>query len=204
MEWRVSGYTDSMIRLMDQLGRLPGIGAKSAERLAYHILRMPKGEAQTLAQSIRDVAEKVGACSTCHNLSETDPCSICSDASRRQDVICVVEQPKDLMAIERTGQHRGLYHVLRGHVAPLEGVGPEDLTIEPLVARVKTGGIGEVILALNPTMEGDTTAHLLVSRLSGLGAKVTQIARGVPSGSQLEYASQTILSDALAGRRQMA
>ena len=192
-----------MLRLIEELGRLPGIGPKTAERLAYHILRLPKDKVLALAQSVRDAAEKVGTCSTCFSLSESDPCTICADTSRKRDIICVVEQPKDLMAIERTGQYHGLYHVLRGHIAPLEGVGPENLTLEPLLARVRPGTVSEVILALNPTMEGDTTAHHLVQSLSHTGVKVTQIARGVPSGSQLEYVSQTILTDALAGRRRM-
>jgi recombination protein RecR len=199
----LSGYSKPMERLIEQLGRLPGIGAKTAERLAYHVMRMPRAEVVALAQAVRDVAEKLGSCSRCFNVSETDPCPICSDSSRQSDVVCVVEQPKDLMAIERTGNYRGQYHVLGGRIAPLEGMEPEHLTIEPLLKRVKENSIKEVILALNPTMEGDTTAHYLTRRLSELPVQVTQIARGIPSGSPLEYASKTILSDALAGRRRV-
>ncbi len=203
MEAPVSGYSKAMETLMQNLGRLPGIGAKTAERLAYHVMRMPKAEVLALAQSVRDVAEKLGSCSRCFNISETDPCPICADASRQADLVCVVEQPKDLVVIERTGQYRGLYHVLGGHIAPLDGMEPEHLTIDALVTRITRDGIKEVILALNPTMEGDTTAHYITRKLSGLPVQVTQIARGIPSGSPLEYASKTILTDALAGRRRV-
>ena len=188
---------------MEQFGRLPGIGAKSAERLAYHVMKMPSRDALALAQAVRDVAEGVGTCSRCFNVSESDPCPICADTSRNHQLVCVVEQVKDLVAIERTGTYRGLYHVIGGHIAPLDGVGPEDLNIDALVERARTGGINEVILALNPTMEGDTTANYIRDRLAGLQLEVTQLARGIPSGSALEYASKTILTDALAGRRQV-
>ena len=199
----MSGYSEPMERLIEQFSRLPGIGAKSAERLAYHVMKMPRAEVFALAQTVRDVAEKLGNCSQCNNFSEHDPCPICSDPSRQSDVVCVVEQPKDLIAIERTGNYRGLYHVLGGHIAPLDGVGPENLAIDALIRRVREGAVREVILALNPTMEGDTTAHYLHERFEGLPVQVTQIARGIPSGSPLEYASKTILSDALAGRRRI-
>ena len=199
----MSGSSEPMERLIEQFNRLPGIGAKSAERLAYHVMKMPRTEVLALAQTVRDVAEKLGRCSRCNNFSEHDPCPICSDPSRQSDFVCVVEQPKDLIAIERTGTYRGMYHVLGGHIAPLDGVGPEKLAIEPLVARVREGTIREVVLALNPTMEGDTTAHYLHEQLKETGVQVTQIARGIPSGSPLEYASKTILSDAMAGRRQV-
>jgi recombination protein RecR len=192
-----------MERLIENLGRLPGIGAKTAERLAYHVMRMPKGEVLALAQSVRDVAEKLGSCSRCFNVSETDPCDICADASRQAQMVCVIEQPKDLIAIERTGNFRGLYHVLGGHIAPLEDMQPEHLTIDALVKRVTRESLKEVILALNPTMEGDTTAHYIIKQLASLPVQVTQIARGIPSGSPLEYASKTILSDALSGRRRV-
>jgi len=203
MEAPVSGYSKAMETLMQNLGRLPGIGAKTAERLAYHVMRMPKAEVLALAQSVPVVAEKLGSCSRCFNISDTEPCAICADASRQADLVCVVEQPKDLVVIERTGQYRGLYHVLGGHIAPLDGMEPEHLTIDALVTRITRDGIKEVILALNPTMEGDTTAHYITRKLSGLPVQVTQIARGIPSGSPLEYASKTILTDALAGRRRV-
>lgn len=199
----MSGYSGPMERLIEQFGRLPGIGAKTAERLAYYVMRMPRKEILELSEAVRDMAEKLGSCSRCFNVSETDPCPICADASRQVELVCVVETPKDLMAIERTGQYRGVYHVLGGHIAPLEGIEPEQLTIEALVKRVERDGLKELILALNPTMEGDTTAHYLMKKLAGLGVQVTQIARGIPSGSPLEYASKTILSDALAGRRRV-
>ena len=199
----MGGYSKPMERLIEELGRLPGIGAKTAERLAYHVMRMPREKILELAQTVRDVGEKLGTCSRCFNVSETDPCPLCADASRQADVVCVVETPKDVTAIERTGSYRGMYHVLGGRIAPLEGMEAENLTIEALVKRVQRDSIREVILALNPTMEGDTTANYVMKKLSALGVQVTQIARGIPSGSPLEYASKTILSDALAGRRRV-
>lgn len=199
----LAGYSESMVKLIEQLSRLPGIGEKSAERLAYHILRGSAEDALKLAQAIREVKEKVRPCSICHNVGESDPCHICADAGRDHAVVCVVEEPKDLLALERTGSYKGVYHVLGGRIAPLEGMDPEKLTIDALLARVKAGDVREVILALNPNMEGDLTAHYLHDRLKESGVTVTQIARGVPSGSQLEYANETILSDALSGRREM-
>ena len=192
-----------MSNLIKELSQLPGIGEKSAERLAYHILRSPKEEALRLAQAVRDVKEKVKHCSVCFNMAETDPCHLCADASRDQGLVCVVEEPKDLLALERTGSFKGVYHVLGGHIAPLEGMEPEKLTVKALSARVKSGHIREVILALNPNMEGDMTAQYVREQLKPLDVKVTQIARGIPSGSQLEYANQAILSEALSGRREM-
>jgi len=199
----LSGYSESMSNLIKELSQLPGIGEKSAERLAYHILRSPKEEALRLAQAVRDVKEKVKHCSVCFNMAETDPCHICADASRDQGLVCVVEEPKDLLALERTGSYRGVYHVLGGRIAPLEGMDPEKLTVKALVERVKSGHLREVILALNPNMEGDMTAQYVREQLKPLDVKVTQIARGIPSGSQLEYANQAILSEALSGRREM-
>ncbi len=192
-----------MVILIKELSRLPGIGEKSAERLAYHILRNGREEALKLAQAIRDVKEKVRNCSVCFNMAETDPCHICADVARDHTLICVVEEPKDLLALERPGTFRGVYHVLGGRIAPLDGLDPEKLTIRALLERVKSGDVQEVILALNPNMEGDLTAHYLADRLKPLSVKVTQIARGIPSGSQLEYANQTMLADALRDRRRM-
>ena len=192
-----------MVNLIKELGRLPGVGQKSAERLAYHILRASSEDALKLAQAIRDVKEKVRQCSVCCNMAETDPCHICGDASRDHAVICVVEEPKDLLALERAGSFRGVYHVLGGRIAPLDGMDPGTLTLDRLVARVKTGEVREVVLALNPNMEGDLTASHVAELVKGAGAKVTQIARGIPPGSQIEYASQAILSDALKGRREL-
>ena len=199
----MAGYSESMVNLIKELGRLPGVGEKSAERLAYHILRSSPEDALKLAQAIRDVKEKVKQCSVCCNMAETDPCHICGDPSRDHSVICVVEEPKDLLAIERAGSHRGVYHVLGGRIAPLEGMDPEKLTIRVLQERAKSPDVKEIVLALNPNMEGDLTAHYVADLLKKQGARVTQIARGIPSGSQLEYANQAILSDALKGRREI-
>lgn len=198
----MTGYSESMVSLIKELGRLPGIGEKSAERLAYHILRSPSEDALRLAQAIRDVKEKVRQCSVCCNMGETDPCHICGDLARDHSVICVVEEPKDLLAMERAATFRGVYHVLGGRIAPLDGMDPEKLMLAQLIARVKSGEVREVVLALNPNMEGDLTAHHVAGLVKEHGVKVTQIARGIPPGSQIEYASQAILSDAMKGRRE--
>lgn len=190
-------------RLMKQLEALPGIGPRSAERIAFHLLRIERSEALALADAIRDVKEKLRHCSQCFNLTDTDPCAICSDPRRDASVIVVVEQPKDLMALEATGAVRGLYHVLMGHIAPLDGVEPADLTIEPLVDRIRRGGVQEVVLATNPTVEGDGTALHLHSLLAPLGVKVTRLARGLAVGSQVEYATKAMLEAAIVGRTSM-
>ena len=199
----MTGYSESMVKLIKELGQLPGIGEKSAERLAYHILRSSTEDALRLAEAIRDVKEKIRQCSVCHNMGETDPCHICADSSRDATLVCVVEEPKDLLALERVGSFRGVYHVLGGRIAPLDDMDVEKLAIRPLLERVKSGKVKEVILALNPNMEGDLTANYLHEQLRDLPVKVTQIARGIPSGSQLEYANQAMLADALKGRREM-
>jgi len=193
--------TQSVNNLIEQLARLPGIGKKSAERLAYHLLHVNKAEALALAEAIRDVKENVRYCRRCYNLAEQDECDICRDPSRQQDVLCVVEQPRDLMAIEQTGSYRGLYHVLLGRIAPLDGVGPDQLTIAALVARVREGTFGEVIMATNPTVEGDGTALFISNLLAELPVRLTRLARGITSGSVLEFASREVLSDALSGRQ---
>ena len=195
-------YAEPLLRLIQELGKLPGIGEKTAERLAFHLLAQPKSEAMLLAQTIRDLKEQVKSCATCYNISEKDSCEICSDAKRDPGVVCVVEQTRDVWAIERTGSYRGAYHVLHGHLAPLDGVGPENLTIPGLLNRVKKGGIREVILATNPTPEGDATAFYLQKGLAPLGVQVTRIARGIPAGSTLEYSDRTVVGDALSGRRE--
>lgn len=196
-------YTESMTRLMEELGKLPGIGAKTAERLAYHILRLPEAEALRLADAIRDLKKKTRHCSMCYNITEVDPCPICADPARDKALICVVEQPKDLIALERTGAYKGVYHVLHGRIAPLEGIEPEQLTISALVERIKKGGVREVVLATNPTLEGDATALFIQRELAALPVKVTRIARGLPTGSSIEYANTAMLSDALMGRQEM-
>lgn len=191
---------ESLTRLKAQLQKLPGIGARSAERLAFHILREPRSYAAQLAQAILDVKDKVTHCGTCFNLTERDPCGICSDPRRDRAEIWVLEQPKDLLALEATGLVRGLYHVLLGHIAPLEGIGPEHLTIDALVKRVRAGGIREIVLALNPTLEGDGTALHIHSLLSDTGVLITRPARGLAVGSQIEYASVGMLESAIRGR----
>jgi recombination protein RecR len=187
-------------RLKQQFQKLPGIGARSAERLAFHILRESRDTAQALSQAILDVKDKLRHCRVCFNLTEAEVCSICSDARRNQAEIWVVEQPKDVLAMEGTGLVRGVYHVLMGHVAPLEGVEPADLTIDALVERVRAGGIEEVVLATNPTLEGDGTALHIQSLLAGFHTKVTRPARGLAVGSQIEYATPAMLEAAVRGR----
>jgi recombination protein RecR len=194
---------ESLARLKEQLQKLPGIGARSAERLAFHILREPREYAATLAQAILNVKDKLRHCSTCFNLTETDPCPICSDPRRDQSEVWVVEQPKDVLALEATGLIRGVYHVLLGHIAPLEGIEPDDLTIDALMHRARRGVIREVVLALNPTLEGDGTALHIQSLLAESDVTVTRPARGLAVGSQIEYASSSMLESAIRGRTPM-
>lgn len=192
---------ESLSRLQAEFEKLPGIGPRSAERLAFHILKSDKPAALRLADAIREVKENVRHCGICYNLTEADPCAICADPRRDAAVVYVVEQPKDLLQLESTGLIRGVYHVLLGHVAPLDGVEPSDLTIDALVERVRGGKIREIVLAVNPTMEGEGTGLHIKSLLTGFPAiKVTRLARGLPSGSQIEYASPAILRDAIEGR----
>jgi recombination protein RecR len=197
----VSELTESVGQLIEHLTRLPGIGRKSAERIAYHLLRVSKEEALALAEAIRAVKENVRHCRTCFNLSEQETCNICRDATRDQSVLCVVEQPQDLVAIEQTGAYRGLYHVLLGRLAPLDGVGPEQLTIKELTERVRRGGFREVIMATNPTIEGDGTALFISNQLADTGVKLTRLARGITPGSVIQFANKEILTDALTGRQ---
>lgn len=193
--------SESVAAVIEHLARLPGIGRKSAERLAYHLLRVNKAEALALADAIRDVRENVRYCRTCFNLAESEQCGICLDASRDQHTICVVEQPRDLMSLEQSGVYRGLYHVLLGRIAPLEGVGPDQLTIEPLLDRVREGEFSEIIMATNPTVEGDGTALHISNLLSECSVQVTRLARGITTGSILEHTNREILADAISGRR---
>ena len=189
--------------LIDCFAELPGIGRKSAERLAYHVLRMPREEALAFSEALRAVKENLRPCRICFNLAEGDECGICRDARRDRSTLCVVEQVRDLLALEQTGSYRGLYHVLQGRVAPLEGSGPEALTIDPLVARIRQGGVREVIMATTPNVEGDATALIVVQRLDGLPVEITRLARGLTVGAALEQANRDMLTDALAGRRRM-
>ena len=197
----MSEPTQSVAALVDEFAKLPGIGKKSAERLAYHILRIHRNEALALADAIRNVKDNVRYCRRCYNLSEGEECAICRDPGRQRDVICVVEQARDLMALEQSGVFRGLYHVLLGRIAPLEGIGPEQLTIDALVRRVREEGTKEIIMATNPTVEGDGTALHISNQLSELPVSITRLARGVTTGSLLEFANKEILADAMAGRR---
>jgi recombination protein RecR len=192
---------ESVSRLKEQLQKLPGIGPRSAERMAFHVLREPRPFAAALAQALLDVKDKVTHCSACFNLTEADPCPICTDDARDRAEVWVVEQPRDVLALEATGLVRGVYHVLMGHIAPLEHVGPEDLTIDALVARVRKGDVREIVLGLNPTLDGDGTALHIQSRLSGTNVRVTRPARGLAVGSQLEYATPGMLEAAIRDRR---
>ena len=187
--------------LIEELEKLPSIGLKSAQRLALYLLRVPKEDALRLADAIRAVRERVGFCSTCGNFSETDPCALCADPRRDSHVLCVVEQPVDVLAFERTGQFTGRYHVLGGALSPLEGTSPEQLRIRELLSRLRGGEVKEVILATNPNVNGEATALYLSKLLTPLGVRVTRIARGVPMGSDLEYSDQVTLARALEGRR---
>jgi len=195
--------TESVANVIEQFARLPGIGKKTAERLAYHILRVHKLEALALADAIRDVRQNVRYCGVCYNLSEGDRCLICEDPKRDQTTLCVVEQPRDLMSLEQSGVFHGLYHVLLGRIAPLDGIGPDQLTIEALVERVREGGFQEIIMATNPTVEGDGTSLHISNLLAELPVKVTRLARGVTTGSILEYTNKEVLADALTGRQRL-
>ncbi|MBI4717670.1 MAG: recombination protein RecR [Planctomycetes bacterium] len=191
---------ESLHRLKERFQELPGIGPRSAERLAFHILRESREFAESFAQAILDVKTRIIHCRTCYNLTEKDPCVVCSDPRRDHGEVWVVEQPKDLLALEATGLIRGVYHVLLGHIAPLEGIEPDHLTIEALVDRVRSGTVREVVLALNPTLDGDGTALHLQSRLGEYGITLTRPARGLAVGSQLEYATAAMLESAIRGR----
>jgi recombination protein RecR len=195
-------YSPVLDNLIAQLTRLPGVGTRTAQRLAFHLLRTPREEALALADAIREAKERIGPCSECGNLTEEDVCEICRDARRDRTVICVVEQPADLVSVERTHEYRGVYHVLGGALSPLDGVEPEDLRLEQLFGRVERNGVEEVVLATNPTMTGEATAAFIADRLRGR-TRVTRLASGLPVGSDLEYADEVTLGRALAGRREM-
>jgi len=193
---------DPLARLIEELQQLPGIGPKSAQRLAFHILRTPREQADRLVEAVRDVKERVTYCSTCNNITDVDPCGFCSADNRDRHIICVVEEPQNVSAIEKTGEFKGLYHVLMGALSPLQGIGPDDLKIHGLVARM-SNGVQEIIIATNPTVDGETTAHYLAKLLKPLGVKVTRIAMGIPMGSDLEYADEMTTRKALEGRREV-
>lgn len=196
-------YTETLNKLIDEFGKLPGIGPKTAERLAFYILKAQPAEALALAEAIRDVKDKIKHCQICYNLSEQSTCQICRDERRDKSIICVVEQSKDIINLEKTGACKWVYHVLGGHIAPLEGIEPGDLTIEQLLDRVRGSDVKEVIMATNPNMAGDGTSLYISSLLRTAGVKITRLARGLPSGSTIEYASGKILTDAIIGRQEL-
>lgn len=190
-----------LARLIDELSKLPGVGPKTAQRLAYHILRAPGTDAESLAAAVRAVKTDLRYCGVCFNIAEADPCAVCSSDERDQRVVCVVEEPLDVLAVERTGQYKGVYHVLHGAISPVNGVRPDDLRIAELATRVRSGGVDEVILATNPNLEGEATAMYIAQLLGTTPARVTRLARGLPMGGDLEYADEVTVSRALEGRR---
>ncbi len=201
MEQRI--LVEPVARLIEEFSRLPGIGPKTASRLTFFLLRADDEQAHALAQAITEVKDRVGMCSRCFNITVEDPCPICTSPTREQGIVCVVEEPLDVLAIERTGAYRGLYHVLHGHIAPLDGVYREHLKIDELLARIKTESIEEVIIATNPNTEGEATAFLIARDLGALGVRMTRLARGLPTGGDLEWADADTLGSALEGRREL-
>ena len=201
--WHPTGAAAPVARLIEELHRLPGIGPKSAQRLAYHILRSTSDEAQALAAAIIEVKEKITLCSVCQNTTEINPCLTCTDDARDRSMICVVEEPLDILAIERTRGHRGLYHVLHGSISPMEGIGPEQLKVRELLERLRDGAVTEVIMATNPNLEGEATAMYVSRLLQPLGVRVTRLARGLPMGGDLEYADDLTLARALENRQEI-
>jgi len=194
---------ETLVALVEQLQKLPGIGAKSAQRLAFHILKNPREDAERLCDAIRDVKERVTYCSTCNNITDVDPCTYCSNPGRDQRLICVVDEPQNVAVVEKTREFKGVYHVLMGLLSPLQGVGPDDLKIAGLLARVGVDAVDEVILATSPTVEGEATALYLARLLKPLGVRVTRIAMGIPVGSDLEYADEITMMRAMEGRRDL-
>jgi len=192
---------EPLSRLVEQLQKLPGIGAKSAQRLAFHILRTPREDAERLCEAVRDVKERVTYCSVCNNITDVDPCLFCTSGTRDARLMCVVEEPQNVSVVEKTGGFKGAYHVLMGALSPLHGVGPDDLKIKGLLERVANGQVDEVILATNPTVEGEATALYLARLIKPLGVRVTRIAMGIPVGSDLEYADEITMTRAMEGRR---
>jgi len=197
-------YPEPFARLIEALQRLPGIGPKTAQRLTFFLLKRPVDEVRELSEALLAVKERIVHCKNCFNVTDEDPCRICADPARDARMLCVVEEPNDLLAMERTGEYRGRYHVLLGALSPLDGIGPEDLKVRELLARIETGEPTEVILATNPNVEGEATAIFLAKLLRPLGVRVTRIARGLPVGGDLEYADQVTLSKALEGRREIS
>jgi recombination protein RecR len=199
----MSKFAEPMSRLIDELKKLPGVGAKSAQRLAFHILRSSDEDAEALAVAVRDVKANLRLCSVCNNITDVDPCVYCTSATRNQRMVCVVEEPTNIAAIEKTKHFNGVYHVLHGALSPLHGIGPDQLRIGSLVRRVEAGGIEEIILATNPTVEGEATATYLSQQLKRQGVRVTRIAMGIPVGSDIEYTDEITMLKAMEGRRDM-
>lgn len=199
----MTDYAEPIARLIEEFRRFPGIGPKTAQRLAYNVMRRSREDAERLSRAILDVKDKIRYCSLCNNLSDRDPCQFCSDPQRSPETICVVEEPKDVLSIEKTREYRGQYHVLHGALSPINGIGPEDLKLKNLLERLHSGAVREVILATNPNVEGEATAIYLARLLKPLGIKVSRIALGVPVGSDLEFADEVTMSKALEGRREI-
>jgi recombination protein RecR len=199
----MSKFAEPMSRLIDELKKLPGIGAKSAQRLAFHILRSSDEDAEALATAVRDVKANLRLCSVCNNITDVDPCVYCTSATRNQRLVCVVEEPTNIAAIEKTKHYNGVFHVLHGAISPLQGIGPEQLRIPNLISRVESGAVDEVILATNPTVEGEATAVYLSQQLRRAGVKVTRIAMGIPVGSDIEYTDEITMLKAMEGRREL-
>jgi recombination protein RecR len=199
----MSRFAEPMARLIDELKKLPGVGSKSAQRLAFHILRSSADDADALAGAIHDVKASLRLCSVCNNITDVDPCNYCASATRNQRLICVVEEPTNIAAVEKTRHYNGVYHVLHGSISPIHGVGPEHLRISNLMKRVEDGQADEIILATNPTVEGEATATYLYGQLRRAGLKVTRIATGIPAGSDIEYADEITMLKAMEGRREL-
>lgn len=196
-------YSAPVARLIEEFEKLPGIGHKTAQRLAFHVLNLPEEKVENLSDAIKEAKKRTRYCSICSNLTDVDPCAICSSNSREHSVICVVEDPRDVIAMERTREFKGLYHVLHGAISPMEGIGPEDIKIKELLARIRDGNIKEVILATNPNIEGEATAMYISKLIKPLGIKATRIAHGIPVGGDLEYADEVTLAKSLEGRREI-
>ena len=199
----MSKFAEPMARLIDELKKLPGVGAKSAQRMAFHILRSSAEDADALSSAIHNLKEKLHLCSVCNNITDVDPCTYCSSATRNQRLICVIEEPTNIAAVEKTRHYNGVYHVLHGALSPLHGVGPEQLRISSLVKRIENGGVDEIIIATNPTLEGEATAVYLTNLIKRPGVKVTRIATGIPAGSDIEYADEVTMLKAIEGRREL-